>query len=331
VTHCTVTTGTLNGWDSVVLGSDALRVTVLPDKGAEIYEFVDLESGVDALFKAPWGLQPPGSEPRAGSGDDAFLWNYAGGWQELLPNANDACTYNGTKLPFHGEVATLPWQWETISEGDDEIAVRFDTRCRLTPFAIERVMRMRRGSRTIVLDEVVRNESDAPAHLVWGHHCVVGPPFLEPGCELELPGTTVVTRPQVWEETARLEPGQTESWPHARLRGGGTIDLREVPGVEAGSHDDLYVTGLESGTLTVSNPRLRLGFRLAWDAGLFPWVTVWQAYGGALELPLTGSYALGIEPWTSRHCLEEALAAGEAVELGPRGELRASLEAGYVS
>ena len=33
--------------------------------------------------------------------------------------------------------------------------------------------------------------------------------------------------------------------------------------------------------------------------------------------PLTGSYALGVEPWTSRLNLEDALTAGEAIELEP--------------
>ena len=103
---CSLTTGLVAGWESVVLQNDLLRVTVLPGKGADIHELVDLESGIDALFKAPWGLQPPGGEPREGSDGVEFLENYQGGWQELLPNVNDACTYDGAQIPFHGEVAT---------------------------------------------------------------------------------------------------------------------------------------------------------------------------------------------------------------------------------
>lgn len=318
-----VTTGTVAGWDSVVLENDALRVTVLPAKGADIYSIVHRGSGTDALFKAPWGLQPPGSPPREGSGDDAFLWNYEGGWQELLPNANDACTVDNSAIPFHGEVATSAWEWEMV----DTDAVRLSTQCTITPFSVTRLMRL---EDELVLEETVRNESDRPAHFVWGHHCVVGAPLLDAGCHVELPATTIVTRPEVWEDTARLEPGQIASWPYARLRSGGTVDLREVAGVEAGSHDDVYVSGLERGTASITNPRLGLGFHLTWDASVFRWVVLWQAFGGALELPLTGSYALGIEPWTSRHCLEQALAAGEAIELGPGARFDASVRAGFV-
>ena len=42
----------------------------------------------------------------------AFLHNYGGGWQELFPSCNDACTYRGVELPFHGEVAVAPWDVE---------------------------------------------------------------------------------------------------------------------------------------------------------------------------------------------------------------------------
>ena len=61
----------VHGWRAVHLTSDTLEVTVLPDKGADIYTITDLASGIDPLFKAPWGLQPPGSQPRDGNGLNA--------------------------------------------------------------------------------------------------------------------------------------------------------------------------------------------------------------------------------------------------------------------
>lgn len=310
--------GEVAGWRSVVLENEALRVVVLPAKGAEIHSLLDLRTGVELLFKAPWGLRPPGAPPLPGSGGDAFMWNYAGGWQELFPSADEACTYRGRPIPFHGEVATLEWEHEVLDMGEDEAAVRFRTRCRETPFVVERVLRLRAGSSELAIEQAAANESEEPAHFVWGHHCVVGPPFLEAGCRLEVPARTIVTKPELWEaETARLAPGQSEPWPHARLRTGGTVDLREVPGTEARSHDDVYVTGFEGGWATVRNDRLGMTFRLDWDPAVFRWAVLWQPYGGASAPPLTGSYALGVEPWTSRLPVEQAVAAGEAFELAP--------------
>jgi uncharacterized protein DUF4432 len=313
---CRVGRGEVAGWLSVVLENDAIRVVVLPDKGAEIHQITDLRSGTDLLFEAPWGLRPPGSPPLPGSGEDEFMWNYAGGWQELFPSVNEACVYRGKRIPFHGEVASLPWEHEIVHGDGGDAQVRFSTRSRQTPFRVERVLRLGEGDPELLVEGSVTNESTEPVHFVWGHHCVVGPPFLEPGCRLEIPARTIVTSPELWEpETARLEPGRREPWPLAPLRTGGTVDLRDVPGPETRSHDDLYVTDLDEGWLAVSNPRLDLTFRLEWDRAVFGWIVLWQPYGGAVAPPLAGSYALGIEPWTSRLSLERAVEAGVATEL----------------
>jgi hypothetical protein len=315
-----ISEGAVRGWRAVTADDGRLRVTVLPEKGAEIYELVDVESGIDVLFKAPWGLQPPGSPPREGWDGHAFLENYGGGWQELFPSANDPCTYRGAAIPFHGEVASLPWRAE---QDGDSLVLSVDSR--LTPLRLERRMRLEDGS--LVLDETATNRSTEPVHLVWGHHCVVGAPFLEAGCLIDVPARTIVTLPDLWEETARLEPDQRSAWPNARLRAGGSVDLRLVPGPEEGSHDDVYVTDLDGGYAEVTNPRLGLAFRLDWDVEVFRWVIVWQPYGGARAMPLTGAYALGVEPWVSRLDLERAVAAGEAIELPGGGELRTTVRA----
>src|SRR5258708_36368182 len=88
------------GWPSVVLESDELRVVVLPDKGAEIHRLIHRGSGVDVLFKGPWGLRPPGGEPLEGSGDDEFMWNYAGGLQEVFSIGDQAVPLRRGRIPL---------------------------------------------------------------------------------------------------------------------------------------------------------------------------------------------------------------------------------------
>jgi hypothetical protein len=320
-----------NGWRALVMRSDKLEVTVLPDKGADICALVDRASGIDALAKTPWGLQPPGSPPREGSAGEKFLENYEGSWQELFPNTNDACTYRGTRLPFHGEVATRPWSWAAETGGPDAVAVRFTVDCELTPFRLERLMRLPHGERTLVLEETVRNLSGEPAQFVWGHHCVLGPPLVAAGAELRVPCRTIVTIPEMFEDTARLAPGQRSAWPVARGRDGGDVDVSRVPGPEAASHDDVYLTDLDAGWAELRNPALATGFRLDWDPAVFRWVISWQPYGGADAMPLTGVYALGIEPWTAGGNLAAAVTAGEAIELPAGAQLTTTLTASFIT
>ena len=66
-----------------------------------------------------------------------------------------------------------------------------------------------------------------------------------------------------------------------------------MPGPEAGSHDDVYLTDLAEGWVEVESPATGLAFRLDFDAALFRWLISWQPYGGAEAMPLAGS----VRPW----------------------------------
>lgn len=298
----------LNGHKALWLENDALRLAVLPEKGADIPLIYHQPSGVQFLMQSPSGLRPPSDDPPAD-----FLENYEGGWQELFPNANEACEVNTKSLPFHGEVALLPWDYEILGENE----LRLSVTCRQTPLRLER--RMQLLGNVLMLEGSVTNLGTEEWPFVWGHHIVLGGDFLEAGCKIQMPAKTIVT-PDVLAEpaTARLAEKQSSSWPHALGRMcGETFDLREIPGPEAHSHDDAYVTGLALGHLDVTNPRLNLRFHLDWNVALFPWVVLWQPYGGADLPPLTGIYGLGIEPWVSQYNLGEAIAARQARSLAP--------------
>jgi hypothetical protein len=316
---CSITNGSEAGHRALYLENDLLKITVLPDKGADIYTFIHKPSGIDFLWKNPVGLWPPGSPPHDGSGGMEFLANYEGCWQELFPSCNDPTTYAGKTIPFHGEVAHLPWTYTIEQHHENKIAVRFAIETRATTFRLERVMKLERGSTRLTLEETVTNIGAREQHFVWGHHCVVGGPWLEPGCKLEMPAKTITTIEQIYEEkTARLAPGQRESWPNARLRNGGMVDLSVIPGPEVHSHDDVYLTDLTDGWIAVTNLRLKLKFSLHWDTAVFKWIISWQPYGGAEVLPFKGlPYAVGIEPWVNNKPLGGAVEAGEAIVLQP--------------
>jgi Domain of unknown function (DUF4432) len=205
--------------------------------------------------------------------------------------------------------------------------VRFTVECRLTPFRLERTMRLPHGERRLIIDEQVTNLSGDPVQFTWGHHCVLGPPLVGEGAELRVPCRTVITGAEPWEDTYRLVPGQRSSWPMALHRDVGTADLSRIPGPEAGSHDDVFLTDLDGGWAELANPALGLGFRLDWDPAVFRWVISWQPFGGAHAMPLRGAYGLGIEPWTSGGNLEAAMASGEAAALPRHGQLETTVSA----
>jgi len=303
---------TFNDHTALFLENERMRVGVLPEKGADIFEVThksdDHSEDIQFLMKTPWGLKPPGDQPPLD-----FLENYEGGWQVLFPNANDGCKYHGQDIPFHGEVALLPWQFEVLRDDINETALHLSVVCKKTPFRLERRMRLRRGESRLLIHEKVTNIGDEACEFVWGHHIVLGGNFLEDGCLLDIPAQTIFTPDVLFEPlTARLEERQTGDWPLAHGRAGESVDLSFIPGPQIHSHDDVILGGLKQGVFRVTNPRLKMKFSLEWDADVFPWVMYWQPYGGADLPPLTGIYGVGLEPWVSRYPLTDAVKANQA-------------------
>ena len=319
-----ITLDSLNGHTCLWMENEVLKMAVLPHKGADIPEFIHKPSGIQFLMKTPTGLQPPGEHSPVD-----FLENYEGGWQELFPNANDACEVRGRSIPFHGEVALLPWEFQILQDDAQACEITLAVRCLQTPFYLERRMRLQQGSSQLEIMEKVTNQADEPWPFVWGHHLTLGDQFLEGGCRLDVPAQIMVTPDQLYEpETARLAPAQSSLWPFARGRQPGeVVDLRLIPGRQVHTHDDIFLRVPDYGTWSVTNPRLGLRFVLEWDPSIFQWVTLWMPYGGAELPPLTGIYGVGIEPWTSRFSLAQAVAQGQALSLAPGESLTTRLSA----
>ena len=93
-THCTINEITLGRtMRALRIENDLLAVTVLLDKGADIYELVYKSKNIDVLWKSPWGMKEPARGfDSAFDSSTAWLEAYAGGWQVLFPNGGTPCT-----------------------------------------------------------------------------------------------------------------------------------------------------------------------------------------------------------------------------------------------
>ena len=87
--------GSLNGWKTLTLENDLLRVTLLPEKGSDILEFLYKPLQLDYLWKRPTGL--PQKPPTDRLPDKEFMDWYEGGWQEICPSGGFRSTYAARK------------------------------------------------------------------------------------------------------------------------------------------------------------------------------------------------------------------------------------------
>lgn len=308
------------GHDVVVLEHAAVRVAVVPTRGAEIVELRDKRSDVDVLGRTPWPLRSA-STPQPWTPDPAtaFLDGYGGGWQEMFPTCGDPTPWNGTTLGVHGEVTSLPWHWRIEREDDEAVTVAFEVETNRTPFRLVRRMTLHEGSPTLHVDECVTSLASEPLKVMWGHHPCFGAPFLEKGCVVETDAATIVTSERHHDPAMRLAPGVRSPWPNAATPGGGTLDLSRIPGPEEPRHDWAYLTDFASGWIALRRPAGGLGVALSWSKDVMPHLLMWQNFVGARGAPWFGrGYLLGLEPMST---FPASFEHGDAlIDIGPGEE-----------
>ena len=315
------------GLRTVTMENDLLRISVLADKGTDIFEFLYKPLDVDFMWRSPWGVRNPATFVATSHHNvSSFLDFYEGGWQDCMPTGGNPCEYKGLPFGAHGETPTIPWEYRIIEDTPERVAIRFWVRTYRTPFYVEKELALERGKAVLAVQERVVNEGRVTMDLMWGQHPALGAPFLDDSCVIHLPGAQVHCHNLT--PNTRFVEGVHE-WPLVPGRNGETIDLRQVATIEANTFDTIRLDDLPEGWYAVTNTRRKVGFGMAWPLKVFPALWFWQVYGGACIPPWYGrTYNIALEPFsTVQATVTDAVEDGSAHVLEP-GQ---SLEAQFVA
>ncbi len=320
-----------NGYRSMIMQNEILQIILLVDKGTEIVQFLHKPSDIDFLWHSPNGLRS-GTHfaPSGGDENSSFFDRWSGGWFEVLPNGGPACIYKGASLGFFAETVNVPWEYKILADSPDEISVGMWFKTFRTPFLLRKKLTMRSGIPALFIEERVENLGNETIDFMWGHHPVVGGPFLDEHCRISAPECKVQIFHDEDGPDHRMGLHQKTDWPYIADRNGERMDLRLVPSSRGRTMDNCYLMEFEEGWISVQNTRQDIGFGLAWDASVFKYVWMWQALGGGLGAPWYGrTNGIGIEPWTSYPCsgLVNAVENGTARSLPPNQSLSTWLTA----
>ena len=143
----------------------------------------------------------------------------------------------------------------------------------------------------LLIDEVVRNESDEDMDFMWGHHPALGWPFLDESCRIYLPACRVRTsRGLRSSQVAVLKKDKILNcrWSKGAGAKPSTCHGSSAP-PEVRSHDMAYLYDLEDGWYALVNSSRGVGFGLRWDKTLFPHLWFWQLYRGGMGYPWFGA------------------------------------------
>ncbi|MEW6130050.1 MAG: aldose 1-epimerase [Acidobacteriota bacterium] len=312
---CRLTEFIYEGYRAITLENEKLRVTVLADKGTDIFEFLYKPQDVDFMWRTREGLRPR-YLPQHIRGSGTFMDNYEGGWQELFPNCGNFSTYQGAEIGQHGEIAALPWRYTIIKDEVDEIAVRFEVRAIRTPFHLAKTLTLKRHEAILRIHERVTNEGGQPAEFIWGHHPALGHPFIDESCRVDAPPCRIRTMKEYTGETSRLVADQNSKWPLGEGREDWSVDLSKIPPPEVESADMIFLEGIADGWFAVTNTDKRVGFAMRYPAEIFKVLWYWQIFRGGRNYPWwSATYNIALEPCVALPKLHEAVSNGEALML----------------
>ncbi len=259
------------GRDAVILENAEVRVTILPGSGARIFELVDKRRDADVLWHHP----RRGPEPAALGSPGADLF-WAGGIDDIFPT-DFPCTYRNEQLPYLGELWTNAWECEMGRCDGARAEAVFRTRTVISPFEVEKRVSLSDAESFVTVRYAIRNIGFAPYDWSLGIHPGVA---VEKGCRLLFPIREAIID-DAWPAGTLAAKGTSYAWPHCPTGAAGkAIDLRAVPGPEAGWWTFQYGPELTRSWLGVFDPGHDSAFCMTYDRDFFRSLLFYLGYGG---------------------------------------------------
>lgn len=329
-TGCRISTDYVyRGMRLAFLENEFIRVGILLDKGADIFEFTYKPFDLDFMWQSPIEMRKPFVSTSA-LPEGAFHDYFYGGWQEVLPSAGWASEpYMGTYQGLHGEVSLLPFESRILEDAYDLVCLHTSVRTYRSPLKLERIMTLKGGIPALFIKEILVNESPGEFAVMWGHHPAFGEPFLDENCVVLTPASKVEVL--AFHPNGLWETGGDYDFPMVPNRRTGKLqDITRILPASTRSVDVVFFKELSEGWYSLTNEKSGVGFGMAWDVQLFKYLWMWQVYGGHHDYPWYGrTYNCALEPFTSYPPagVQNAIKNGSALMMKPGEKIETELVA----
>jgi hypothetical protein len=297
------TVESLRGLRVVTLENELLRVRILPEAGAKIWQITYLPLETELLWNNPHialarhMIDAPYDD----------VWS--GGWDELFPNDEEAVIL-GEQYPDHGVLWSATWHAEPFTS-EDGVGVTLSLQTPLSSVQVNKTIALRHGSAQLRFSHRFTNHGAAPFPFLWKLHPAMR---VTPQHRIDMPRMRVIREPD-FPGTLAGAPLEF-AWPYAPLPER-TLDLRRVPDPSERELHFFYGTEVEDGWCAITDKRKRLACGLRFDPEVFPSCWLFASYGGWRDYNVAV-----LEPCTGYPLRFAAMqAAGRARELQPEETL----------
>lgn len=275
------------GQPALALETDALRLVTVPKMGAKMVSLFDKR------IQHEWLIQPIDRAFKPAAYGSSFADQDMSGWDEMFPTINTCAypvegQYKGQLLPDHGEVWSLPWSVEAVTNS----TIRLSTIGRALPYRLKRHVEVVNDHYFRLKFEVV-NTGEEPIIALWAAH----PQFV-------VNEETRIRLPKAVEQVVNVHEtpewgavGTLYSWAEAQSQHGEQRSLDQIGTADLKTCRKFYVPADQH----VDWAALQQGddgawVRLSWDREQVPYLGIWVDEGAynaastaALE-PSTGFY-----------------------------------------
>lgn len=271
--------------NAISIESSLILAQFLPGIGAKLSSLVYKPRNLELLVHRP--------DPKyriAPYDGDYVAQGECSGLDDMFPSI-DRCYYErfpwqGTLIPDHGEVWSLPWECRIESD-----RLHFSVHGVRFPYQLEKWVSLR-DEGALHIDYRVTNLSGFDFDFLWAAH----PMFvLEEGAQVRLPGGVhhIVT---AFSATGSMgKYGEVLDWPDATLPGGQTLDLSRMRPASVRQASKYYIKGkLPEGWCTLTYPKSMLDLTLSFPVESVPYLSLLPNEGGWQDL-----YMIFIEPATA--------------------------------
>lgn len=279
---------------TITLSSDALEVTITPERGADIVRLLDRATGVQTLAVSPTGdvTPAPFTPSNFVSGDSMVQWTngYPGGWQLMVPNAGPERVHDGVAQGYHGEASLA--RWAVLEQS--ATSVTLTTTLFTAPLRVERTVSLD-GARLTVTDTVT-NLSPEPCSFRLGQHPAFGTPFLDEHSYVVTAAGTLITDANA---PGTLTEADAVGRPDALLPAGPVPNSIALPGPGTGQALFGVLTDFEPGSTsaTFCSPTHGFGMRISWDRAVYPNAWFWiEANAGSGWPWFKRLFSIAVEP-----------------------------------
>lgn len=293
------TSWTADGLRLITFENELLRIEVLPEAGAKIWQITYRPLDSALLWNNPHIA--PARHALHACYDD--VWS--GGWDELFPNDEEAIIA-GRRYPDHGELWAAGWDAEPFTS-TAEVGIVLRLRTPVSAMTVEKKILLRQDEAQLHFSHRITNHSATTFPFLWKLHPAMR---VTPQHRIDMPAMRIVREP-AFPGTLSNAPLEF-SWPHV-TRDGQTIDLRRVPDPREQELFFFYGTDLRDGWCAITDTANRLACGLRFDPAIFRSCWLFASYGGWQDYNVAV-----LEPCTGYPIqFDEMQASGHARELLP--------------